>query len=67
MIDYKKAFEIACELLNDHWLFGWDREKIFEKMMEKDGVVTSRSYERFILDNLAYLRNEGEAENEVSD
>lgn len=64
MIDYKKAFEVACELLNDHWLFGWDRDKIFEKMMEEDGVVSSRSYERFILENLDYLTNGGEAENE---
>ena len=59
MIDYKKAFEIACELLNDSWLYGWDRDKIFEKMMEKDGVVSSRSYERFILENLDYLTNGG--------
>lgn len=67
MIDYKKAFEVACELLNDHWLFGWDRDKIFEKMMEEDGVVSSRSYERFILENLDYLVNGGEAENEDCD
>lgn len=59
MIDYKKAFGVACELLNDSWLYGWDRDKIFEKMMEKDGVVSSRSYERFILENLDYLTNGG--------
>lgn len=64
MIDYKRAFEIACELLNDSWLYGWDREKIFEKMMDEDGVVSSHSYERFILENLDYLTNGGDTQND---
>ena len=32
---YKKAFQIACELLNGSILFGYDTDRIFEEMMEK--------------------------------
>lgn len=62
---YKKAFKIACELLNGCYLYGYDAEKIFEEIMEKDGVVSSSSYEEFILNNLKILSGSGkEAENE---
>ena len=66
MIDYKKAFEIACELLNDHWLYGWDRDKIFEQMMADDGVLSSFSWERFILAHIDELSGT-EADKEVSE
>lgn len=63
MDNYKKAFEVACELLNDCCLFGWDRDKIFEQMMADDGVVSSFSWERFILAHIDELSGT-EAEND---
>lgn len=53
---YKKAFRIACELLNGSVLYGYDTDRIFEEIMKKDGVVSSDSYEEFILKNLNRLR-----------
>ena len=53
---YKKAFRIACELLNGSVLYGYDTDRIFEEIMKKDGVVSSESYEEFILKNLNRLR-----------
>ena len=52
---YKKAFKIACELLNGGISYGCDSDRIFSEMMEKDGVVSSFSYEKFILNNLDRL------------
>ena len=52
---YKKAFRIACELLNGSTLYGYDNDRIFSEIMEKDGVVSSDSYEEFILTNLDRL------------
>lgn len=46
---YKRAFEIACDLLNGSNLYGIDNDFIFDFMMEKDGVVSNFSYEEFIL------------------
>lgn len=59
---YKKAFKIACELLNGSILYGYDTDRIFEEMMEKDGVVSPCSYEEFILNNLARLSGRVEGE-----
>ena len=56
---YKKAFQIACELLNGSVLYGYDTDRIFEEIMEKDGVVSSFSYEDFILENLDRLSGKG--------
>jgi hypothetical protein len=55
MIDYRRAFKIACELLNGAMLYGVDAYKIFEIMMDKDGVVTNDSYEEYILEHLQEL------------
>jgi hypothetical protein len=55
MIDYRRAFKIACELLNGTRLYGVDADKIFEIMMDKDGVVTNDSYEEYILNHLQEL------------
>lgn len=52
---YKKAFKIACELLNGGNMYGYDNDRIFSEMMEKDGVVSSDSYEEFIIANLDRL------------
>ena len=56
---YKKAFTVACELLNGGILYGYDSDRIFSEMMKKDGVVSSFSYEEFILNNLDRLSGEG--------
>lgn len=59
---YKKAFRIACELLNGSILFGYDADEIFKEMMEKDGCVGPWSYEEFILANLDRLSGKAESE-----
>lgn len=54
-IDYRRAFKIACELLNGSVLYGIDADKIYEIMAAKEGVVSSDSYESYILNNLQEL------------
>ena len=54
-IDYRRAFKIACTLLNGDVLYGVDRDKIFELMTQKDGVVSNSSYEEYILSHLQEL------------
>ena len=56
---YKKAFEIACDLLSGSILFGIDKDSIFAECLEKDRVVTSESYEKYILNNLERLEGKG--------
>ena len=55
MIDYRRAFKIACDLLNGAVLYGVDTDKIFELMMQKDGIVSNSSYEDYILNHLQEL------------
>lgn len=62
---YKRAFKIACELLNGSILYGYDNDRIFSEMMKKDGVVSSNSYEKFILANLDRLSGRTESEGYV--
>lgn len=54
-IDYRRAFKIACDLLNGDILYGVDTDKIYEIMMQKDDVVSSSSYEEYILNHLQEL------------
>ncbi len=49
---YKRAFRIACELLNCGSIYGVDYDMLFEKLMESNGIVSYWSYEEFILNNL---------------
>lgn len=58
---YKKAFKVACELLNGNWLYGYDADAIFDTVMKRDGCVSSLSYEEFILEHLDVLTGKGEA------
>ena len=70
MTDYKRAFKIACELLNDANLYGVDSKKIFEVMMSKDGIVDNESYEKYILshmDELDHGQYVSQAESEKTD
>lgn len=62
-IDYRRAFKIACELLNGSVLYGIDSDNIFEIMMQKDGLVSNDSYERYILNHLQEL-DRGQYESE---
>ena len=55
MTDYKRAFKIACELLNGSNLYGVDTGSIFEDAMNKDGVVDNESYEEYILSHMDEL------------
>lgn len=57
---YKKAFSVACELLIGANLFGTTEKTMFAEIMEKDGIVSSLGYEKYILDNLAKLTGEGD-------
>lgn len=69
MIDYKRAFKIACELLNGACLYGVDTDSIFETMMGKDGIVDNESYEEYILshmDELDHGQYVSQAESEES-
>lgn len=54
--EYRQAFKVACELLNGAFLFGYDTDKIFEIIMNEEGVVSSTSYEEFIFEHLDELR-----------
>ncbi len=62
-IDYRRAFKIACDLLNGDILYGVDADKIYEIMMQKDDVVSSSSYEEYILNHLQKL-DQGQYANE---
>ena len=55
MTDYRRAFKIACELLNGDVLYGIDADTIFKIMMNKDGMSSSSSYEEYILSHLQDL------------
>ena len=55
---YKKAFSVACELLIGANLFGVTEETMFKEIMDKEGIVSSHSYEKYILDNLSRLTGE---------
>lgn len=52
---YKRAFKVACELLNDDYLYGYDRDRIFAEVMQAEGVFSSEDYERFIFEHLDRL------------
>lgn len=54
-IDYRRAFKIACELLNGATLYGVGTDTIFQIMMNKDGIVTNDSYEEYILTHMQEL------------
>ena len=52
MNKYKKALEIACELMTGGYIYGIDVDTLYEKIMEKDGIVCSTSYKDFIIKNV---------------
>ena len=52
------ALNIACDLLIGSNLYGYDYDRVFEELMERDGVVSSLSIKQFILDNVEELGKE---------
>ena len=50
--DYEKAFSVACELLSGDVLYGIDDDKLFDIVMKENGVVSSASIKKWILNNL---------------
>ena len=58
MAKYKKAFKVACELLNGDILYGADSSTIFMEILNKEDFVSPSGYERYILDNLDWLTGE---------
>lgn len=50
--DYEEALKIACELLNGATLYGVDKEKLFEVMMENEEFVSRNTWQKYILNNL---------------
>lgn len=53
---YKQAFRVACQLAFGDYLYGYDKDIIFEEIMKKNGVVSSALFEKFILEHLDELR-----------
>ncbi len=49
---YKRAFRIACELLNGSVIYGIDNDSLFGHLLDTEGVVSFVEYEEFILNNL---------------
>lgn len=49
---YKRAFEIACDLLNGSYLYGIDADNIFGLIMQEYEVVSTLDYQKFILEHL---------------
>lgn len=58
---YKRAFEIACDLLNGAVLYGIDSDFIFNHVMERDGCVSAFDYQDFILEHLDRLDDDEDA------
>lgn len=49
---YKRAFEIACDLLNGSNIYGIDDDVLFAQLMQEYGVVSTFQYQKFILEHL---------------
>ena len=57
---YKRAFEIACELLIGGTLYGIDADRLFTLIMQEEDIVSSFEYEKFILKNLDRFSDDDE-------
>ena len=49
---YKRAFEIACDLLNGSNIYGIDADEVFALIMQEHDIVSNHQYEKFILEHL---------------
>lgn len=52
------ALNIACDLLIGSNLYGYDFDRIFEEIMERDGSVCTSDIKAYILDHLEELGKE---------
>lgn len=52
------ALNVACDLLIGSNLYGYDYDRVFEEIMDKEGVVSSNSIKKFILDHVEELGKE---------
>ncbi len=57
---YKRAFEIACDLLNGGSLYGIDVDNLFALIMQEYEVVSTLEYQKFILEHLDRFDDNGE-------
>ena len=57
---YKRAFEIACDLLNGSNLYGIDADTLFALIMQKYYVVSPYRYQEFILTYLDRFSDDDE-------
>lgn len=62
---YKRAFEIACELLNGATIYGVDADGIFIYVLKTDGCVCASNYEKFILNNIDRFSDVDEIRNKA--
>lgn len=53
---YKRAFRVACQLAFGDYLYGYDKDIIFEQIIKENGVASSALFEQFILEHLEELR-----------
>ena len=60
---YKRAFEIACDLLTGGILYGIDDDYMFELMMKEYGIVSTFEYQKFILKHLDRFSDDDEVRN----
>lgn len=60
---YKRAFEIACDLLNGSSLYGIDADNIFGLIMQEYDIVSTYEYRKFILKNLDRFSDDDEVRN----
>ena len=52
------ALNIACDLMIGASLYGYDYDRIFEEIMERDGYVSSINIKDYILEHLEELGKE---------
>ena len=57
---YKRAFEIACDLLNGSNLYGIDADNLFALIMQEYGIVSTFQYQKFILKHLDRFSDDDE-------
>lgn len=60
---YKRAFEIACDLLIGSSLYGIDADNIFGLIMQEYGIVSTFEYQEFILEHLDRFSDDDEIRN----
>ena len=52
------ALCIACDLLIGSNLYGYDYDRVFEEILDKEGCVSSNNIKEFILDHVEELGKE---------